>query len=406
MIMDFLPSANRTLATATILTIAGMLLSWSNQSIAFSKVDVTNCTVGAHKLGGAIASDIKDDTAAIQACLDAAGSEAAVYFPPGNYVISSTLIVTNNNVTLYSDTRSSAQLSFQGCGDLIRFARGTQQISNNGIKGLWLHGDGHCVQTGVHYRDQSWGSLEDVQIDGFVNGIAGSSIGLQVDGREGFNARNLRIIANLPIVIGRNPNHPYLDADHVHLENIYSTVEGPNWHVTLRDGVTVTNMTLDGANPLAGGCGILKWVTTTPPPSVSVHLVLAGIRHEQQYPGCDRQIDIELPASRPLQEFKVDNSRLEGPYTAGHNAIYLRSVDSISIVDTSYPNPASATTNANFINASGARAIYLANNYLTPFGGKIVTASPVLQWTSGPFGGKDCCDPPGVRTLDSGTLAK
>ena len=134
--------------------------------------------------------------------------------------------------------------------------------------------------------------------------------------------------------------------------------------------------------------------------------MLAGIRHEQQYPGCDRQIDIELPATRPLQEFKVENSRFEGPYIPGHKAIYLRSVDSISVVDTSYPNQASVTAKANFINAAGARTIYLANNYITPLGGKIITASPVLQWRSGPFGGKDCCDPPGVRTFDSGILAQ
>ena len=201
MIKRFLSAVSWPFGTTTVNAILWMTFVWPTQSAAFSKVDVTNCSVGALTVARAAASDTVDNTAAIQACIDAAGSGAGIYFPPGNYVVSNTLLVTNNNVTLYADTRGSARLWFTGCGDLIRFSRGAKQIFNGGIKSLWLQGDGHCAQTGVHLVDQSWISIEDLQIDGFANGTTGSSIGLQVNGREGFNARNIRINANRPSLV-------------------------------------------------------------------------------------------------------------------------------------------------------------------------------------------------------------
>lgn len=376
--------------------------SLTTTAFAAVRRDVTTCTSP-----GADPTGITDSASAIQACLDGTGSEAAaIYFPPGTYKIGSTLTVGANYTTLYSDSWATARLQFAGCGDLVRYQKAGGGISfNGGIRGLWLSGDGHCSQTAVHLVDTSWMVIEDSPIYPFNDSLEGS-VGIKTEGREGFNLRNVQIQANMPMVLGQNPNNPYLDVDHFHFENVYSIVKGTvsqHWHITLENGVVVTSMTVDGQNPFVGGCGVLKWITTTPaPPSVSSHLRLANIRHEQMSSGCDKQIDIEQNSSRPLYQLIIDNVRLEGPYPTSANAIYTNYVNGISVRDTSYPNNAAPNpNNANFINANNALWIELNNNYVTPYGGKVKT-SPIGAWKAGPYRGKDCCDPPGTRTLDSG----
>lgn len=117
---------------------------------------------------------------------------------------------------------------------------------------------------------------------------------------------------------------------------------------------------------MAGGCGILQWVTTSAPTSISYHLKLENIRHEQMTSGCDREIDIEQPAGFHLQSLRIGNVRLEGPYPTSGNAIYTNHVGSLTVKDTSYSNNGSSSNHANFINPNNALYIKLENNYITP----------------------------------------
>lgn len=381
------------------------------------KIDVSTCS-------NVYPSGDKDSAAGLQSCISQAGSEAAIYFPPGNYTIGSTIVISENNVTLYADARATAKLNFSGCGDALRFSKGAATIFNSGVLNLWINGDGHCVQNGIRVIDGSWVTVEKSQLSGFAD-VSEASSGIITNGREGFYLRNVDISANNPIVLAKNPNHPFLDIDHTHFENLYTRIVSKgriaHWTVTLRDPagspVVMSNLTIDGQNAMTGGCGILSWVAPTAiPTSVSTHLKLANIRHEQSTPiaSCVGHIDIELPATRPLQELIIDNVRFEGPtsgtWIAGDTAIYLRSVDSISIRDTSYPNSsANALSPANFINAQGAKWIELSNNYLNnPYASRVLT-SPQLVWKAGPFTGKGCCAVVGERltpTTDSGTLGE
>lgn len=382
----------------------------STSAMAFGKKDVTACA-------GVFPNSTMDSASGIQACIDSSGSESAIYFPPGYYTVGSTIVVSNNNVTLYSDSRSSAQLKFTGCGDLIKFSKSNFPMYNGGIKGIWLWGDGHCSQTALHFVDGSWFSVEDLQISNFGDSTA-SSIGIQTNGREGFNVRNLRIEANNPIVIAKNPNHPYLDADHFHFENIYTSIlgSGLRWHVTLKDPtdspITVSNMTIDGQNPMTGGCGILNWVQTSEPVSVSHHLKIANVRHEQMTAGCDKEIDITL--KRALQMLVIDNVSFQGPFPALGTAIKVDLVDGMTVRNTSYMNGnTSDSSQATFINATNTKYIQLENNSMYPYSKNILASDPTgtaLVWKTGPFTGKECCyqnlGGTWTRTPDSGILGQ
>ena len=383
---------------------------FSNSAMAFGKKDVTTCA-------GVYPNSSTDSANGIHACINNSGSGSAIYFPPGNYTINSTITVSENNVTLYSDTRSSARLSFTGCGDLIKFSKINTPMYNGGVKGIWLRGDRHCSQTALHFVDGSWFSVEDLEISNFIDSD-GSSIGIQTNGREGFNIRNLRIEADNPIVIAKNPNHPYLDADHYHFENIYTSIgEVPRWHISLKDPagspITVSNMTIDGQNPMTGGCGILKWVQKTSSVSVSNNLKIANVRHEQMAPGCNKEIDIELKT--PLQNLIIDNVSLQGPFPSLGTAIYLDSVEGITVRDTTYANTiAKESSQATFINATNIKYIQLENNHIFPYAKNIIASDSfgkALIWKAGPFRGKECCyqEVPGgpwTRTPDSGILGQ
>jgi hypothetical protein len=165
---------------------------------------------------------------------------------------------------------------------------------------------------------------------------------------------------------------------------------------------------------MTGGCGILQWVSTTPPTSVSYNLKISNIRLEQLTAGCDKQIDIELPTTMPLQSLIVDNVYMSiYPAFAG-TGIYLKSVQGLTARDVTYWNPVANATlpPATFINASGIRFIELQNNHIAVFGQKIIAQDdsvvPVnLIPKAGPFTGKECCyqvggTGPWIRSSDSG----
>lgn len=372
---------------------------------------------------GADATGVADSQPGIQSCLNtiasAGGSEVALYFPAGKYKIGSTLTIPVNGVTLYGDAYVSARLTFNGCGDMVKFAKSPYaEIFNGGVRDLWLLGDGHCAQTGIHIVDGSWMKVENVQISGFTDTSA-QSVGIQTNGREGFHVRDARIVADYPIVLAKNPltgAFSYLDSDHFHFENLYTTIPGSSqhWHITMADGVSSTNTTIDGQNPMVGGCGILQWVSTTAPAAQSYHLKVANTRIEQMVAGCDRPIDIELVTA--LQSLILDNLNITIPTPFSGTGIYLRNVQGVTVRDTTYWNPVANATlpPAYFIDAVGTRYIELQNNKLASYGQSISAiddAATALIWKAGPYRGKECCyqaggTGPWLRSMDSGILGQ
>ena len=72
---------------------------------------------------GAKGNNVHDDTAAIQAALTAARGNHAVYFPYGEYLISSTLTLTGSNY-LYGDGPAASILFFIGAAGCISATSG------------------------------------------------------------------------------------------------------------------------------------------------------------------------------------------------------------------------------------------------------------------------------------------
>src|SRR5262245_54759971 len=92
---DLMKHRNTAFSVAILFILLG-----ASDAYAFAAKDVTKCNP--LFLGNAIPNDNKDDSLAIQTCLNNAGSEAAIYFPPGVYDFATGLTVSQNQVTLYS----------------------------------------------------------------------------------------------------------------------------------------------------------------------------------------------------------------------------------------------------------------------------------------------------------------
>jgi len=353
---------------------------------------------------GADPSGRRDSASALNACI-AGRSQTALYFPPGEYRLGGTLSVDGNNVTLYSDARATATLRAEACGDTLRFSRGSMQIFNDSVRNLLIEGSGSCPQTAVHVIDGSWFEIDNAQVVGF-NDAQERSVGVRTEGREGFRLTNSNIQANRPVSMGVNPNHPYLSADHVHIADLYSIVAGAKargYHITLDPGVVVTNMTIDGQNPFARGCGILQWTSKVAPVSVSYMLKVSNLRFEQQSADCGAQLDIEQPSGWPLQELLIENVA----FNPSPNALRLVNVDSATIAYSKNPSPVAG----HFIEATNLLFLELRNNSVMAKNDRVVIDGHDIEtgygrWVIGPARGKNCCDPDDVRSLDSGTWSR
>jgi hypothetical protein len=132
-------------------------LAHTHGAVTLPWADVTDAAYGA------VGDGTNDDTAEIQAAIDAVGENGVVVFPVGRYKVSSTLVVANDNVMLLG----------MGCGEEIgntQTGTGTRIEAATGLTGAVIR-----YQRVANDRPVLGGVVRDLTIDG-------NSIGSGVDG--------------------------------------------------------------------------------------------------------------------------------------------------------------------------------------------------------------------------------
>ena len=186
-----------TLDRRSLIKRAGLLGAAGSAAAAATLVDgsdpaaaaATPITAENVKRHGAAGDGENDDAAAIQAALDAIPPDGgAVFFPPGDYLVSRRLAPKSQTLMFGSHTpryhpvanpdsacKIRAAAGFSGAG-LIEPRGETQGVT---IRNLALVGDGANQQGGIRMPEladvvgeQAW-TLENVTIAGFEHGIAG-----------------------------------------------------------------------------------------------------------------------------------------------------------------------------------------------------------------------------------------
>jgi hypothetical protein len=211
---------------------------------------------------GAVGDGVTDDTAAIQAALDAldgTNSGGRLYIPTGTYIVSSTLLYQqtslskiNPGIEIYGDGRRTSTLKYTGSSGLclqLKGATGSAVISTGRlgliegvtIKSLGFVGTGVSsgnTDSGVYIQGFDHFLMEDFLVNNFPNyGVIidrlyyGLSPDATLDDRGAFSTLRhgeLSEIGSVALQAGGYVSSTDYSADHLHTEQL---------HITANDGV-------------------------------------------------------------------------------------------------------------------------------------------------------------------------
>jgi len=146
----------------TIVTraVKGLPLSWAEMDANFNNLNTKVSEIISVKDFGAVGNGVTDDTAAIQAAItygeslvtNAYLSGASIFFPAGEYLVSTTLNITKNNITLIGESVSSAVIYAPSANfDIIKFQNGSGFMYFVGVENLRIYTPGNAT-AGSHIK--------------------------------------------------------------------------------------------------------------------------------------------------------------------------------------------------------------------------------------------------------------
>lgn len=231
---------------------------------------------------GAVGDGVADDTAAIQAAINAVGV-GQVYAPRGNYRIVAGVIM-GQRVSLIGDGQAQTIFSFNPTVDntaAITVSNGAAVANQNKLRGFSIAGSGVKIKIGIDAKDTSMMDISDIAMTGFAN----ESIGIQLRGREFTTISNVELgYVDKPIVLRANVNGGSIDVDHLHIRDSYFISTPGHYHITIDKGVKLSNFIVDGTNAWVAGDGGVLWDDTGAGASTTspINMSFSNIRLEQQ----------------------------------------------------------------------------------------------------------------------------
>ncbi|HXO70871.1 MAG TPA: glycosyl hydrolase family 28-related protein [Bradyrhizobium sp.] len=260
-------------------------------------LDLSGSIIDVHWFGakpsplGTAAGSLTDNTAAIQAAIDAtaAGGGGTLQFGRGAYASGSVTISTSNiylkgvgyNATTIVHTMS-------GTSTLFNFVASPSILSNCGISDLAIgSADTTNDKTAILMQDVSEIYVKNVNIahypiDGSMyRGSGAAGVGLRLLGRELGHVENVEVYANNPIVIGGVPGLANSGLDSwVFRDIICYTAVATNYVISVLDGTIMSNVTFCGHQNWIGGYDGFHWIDSVST-AISFGLYFSGVKSEQ-----------------------------------------------------------------------------------------------------------------------------
>jgi Pectate lyase superfamily protein len=291
---------------------------------------------------GAVGNGVHDDTAALQAAINAAGAgsiEGIVQLGSGKvYKITSGLVDTVG-VFIQGADSDSTYIDFEPTanGVALTVSNGASGIPHGGIRNVrFVSYETTFTKTAILLYDVRYSYvIEHVKIDSVgvtANGWTGggNSIGLHTMGREFIKVDDLYIAADLPFRISKNPNTPpsaeiSLDVSTFQNLSLVAPLNGVNNPfnnpgILIDADAVVTRVTFSNLW-IGGGTDSIRWTPTTAL-GASANILFENFANEQ---GTDNTAySMNIVAN--VQNLTIINSRLDS-----RKGFYFRNVPNVCI---------------------------------------------------------------------------
>lgn len=210
-----------------------------------------------------------------------------IYGPKGQYLVDQTLSAITGQFEFVGDGAQQTEFVHNPSvdGDCILLSNGASLCTHVKLYGFSVKTtDTTHTKKAIHIKDGSVCHLEDIYVYGNGAGVVGSpapglyysggtgSVALQIDGREKISIEHYELIADLPILIGANPNSAATnceDSDSCSFVDGYLLGNG-NYNFTVLAGHGVQNLVLRDNN-FVGGTGGFFLNDSRVAPTVSTH---------------------------------------------------------------------------------------------------------------------------------------
>lgn len=260
-----------------------------------------------------------------------------------------TVHVNRHRVNLVGDGMYATRLMFdpKTPAPLFEFRHPDKSvIAQCGIRDVGLVGAGkyedrdRVQKIGIRIVDADICEVRNVAIH---NWGGNQSIGLQVQGRELVFVENITVLADLPILIDKNPGLDWISIDHSTFRNTYllpMDPQGPS--VKIASGVALHNVVFDGTHAWVGGKYGLYW-NDVDAKGVGMNLTVKNVRMENGASHGGAMIHIS-------HNYTLHNLILENIYGCGGGVggIYLRKCSNATLQNVFY-TPVRGNAPANYV---------------------------------------------------------
>lgn len=311
------------------------------------------------KAYGAVGDGVADDTAAIQAAVnDAAaagsGTGATVFFPPGTYLVTSTITVAGHWVYLQGAGPKATKIKFVPTADAICFSwtMSPTTIYGGGCSSMFfLSQAGNAFKkTAINMVSVSGFRVEHVWIDPLVQGAStwqgNNSVGVHVNGREFVRINDYRAYCDIPLQVSIDPNLTLISCDTLYMTDSYlSATPGSGNPIVLIDpAAVVINLNIDDGVWLIDRYGFYWNDPTSTALLGGVNVSLRNLRCETETPQTTDFVDnwaIYVNTGKGTTNMVIDNFCHDSQHD---NGIYLNGVFGLALRSCSFLlNSASGT---------------------------------------------------------------
>ncbi len=281
----------------------------------------------------------------ITAYLTTSISNGVTFIPigPGNYDITSEVVVSKSGVNIVGAGREPTFLIFKGAGgNCFRFQNANSSVNWYGsLEHLTiLATDTTHTKVAIKAVDVSGLHVDDVNIR---NWWGGDSVGLYVLGREDSTFSRLIISATVPVRIGPNPDTTpvgVLSADHMVFRDLYLiSSDAPAtlpWASVLVDpGTHISNTEFEGRQAWVTSKYGFYWAQGSVLFGVSYNLAFHNVRTEQTTDATGYSFYIDTTGGGTLQGCTWDNCSFD----IQRNGLYLRTMYCATLRNCLYAGP-------------------------------------------------------------------